>query len=189
MTLVLAGMCCSTVRWGLLFFLPLPYKHLCKNKTHFPGGSLEELTTVPSGHWPCLCPCHEHFVGLNPCLQHQPNDSAPKTKLQKPQTLTLQGKTSSLGIEETLSPRNTHTLDSNTIDKALSSFFFFLSFLAASIPFTPTHTPAPSAIGLPAHPSHFPPAKVDTHFNCFHPSSPLVLTASANKGPEHPLPY
>lgn len=182
-------MCCSAARWGLIFFLPLPYKHLCKNKTHFPGGSLEELTTVPSGHWPRLCPCHEHFVGLNPCLQHQPNDSAPKTNLQKPQTLTLQGKHHPWGLRKPFLQR-IHTLWTQTpLIRLFLLFFFFLSFLAASIPFTPTHTPAPSAIGLPAHPSHFPPAKVDTHFNCFHPSSPLVLTASANKGPEHPLPY
>ena len=57
-TLVLARMRHSAPRWDLIFFpSPLPYNHLCKNKTHFPGGSLEELPTVASGRWPCSCPC------------------------------------------------------------------------------------------------------------------------------------
>lgn len=78
--------CAAQQQGGALFFSsPLPYKHLRKNKMHFPGGSDGELTTSPLA---TLVPLHEHFAGLNPCLQHQPNASTPKTNLQKPQHLT-----------------------------------------------------------------------------------------------------
>lgn len=155
-------MCCSAARWGLIFFLPLPYKHLCKNKTHFPGGSLEELTTVPSGHWPRLCPCHEHFVGLNPCLQHQPNDSAPKTNLQKPQTLTLQGKHHPWGLRKPFLQR-IHTLWTQTplIRLFLLFFFFFIfsysehSFHTHAHPGTLSHWPAGASVTLSAGQSRY----------------------------------
>lgn len=56
--------CAAQQRGGALFSSsPLPYKHLCKNKMHFPGGSLEELTTVVSGHWPRSCPCMSTLWG------------------------------------------------------------------------------------------------------------------------------
>lgn len=56
-TSVLAQMQHSASRCNLIFLSsPLPYNHLCKNKTHLPGGCLKEVLTVTSSRWLCSCP-------------------------------------------------------------------------------------------------------------------------------------
>lgn len=70
-------------------------------------------------------PLQEHFVGLNPCLQHQPNASPPKTNLQKPQSLTLPGKHHPWGSRKPFL-QGIHTLWTQTPLIRLFLLFFFI---------------------------------------------------------------